>query len=343
MNNRQEQIEQARRLIATGISEELVEVLRQQFPELKESEDEKIRKELYEFIKVNSPTEDANRFIAWLEKQKEQKPAELPKSEDYGIDGLYAAVDILQKTLGEVEGYQSDDGILEHKCAISAVKELYEQKPAEWSEEDNIGWDEAFACVTRVEKAAKNEEELQNAVTAEKWLKEIKFKYCVHPIKQEWSEDGERKLNRIYEILGHAADDKGFLTSKRIIGDNEAIELQDFLKSLRPQPKEDLNAIAQREYARGKQDGYWEGVKAERESCKTFHYESPNWPPKMPDLPTETTTNEGVSSIQPHWKPSEEQIGALNYAYCELFKREDVGHNILGPLQKLIDDLEKLL
>lgn len=39
------------------------------------------------------------------------------------------------------------------------------------------------------------------------------------------------------------------------------------------------------------------------------------------------------------WKPSEEQIGALNYAYCELFKRGDIGHNILGPLQKLIDQL----
>lgn len=42
------------------------------------------------------------------------------------------------------------------------------------------------------------------------------------------------------------------------------------------------------------------------------------------------------------WKPTEEQIGALNYAYCELFKREDVGHNILGPLQDLCDDLRKL-
>ena len=41
----------------------------------------------------------------------------------------------------------------------------------------------------------------------------------------------------------------------------------------------------------------------------------------------------------PHWKPSEEQIGALDYAYCELFKREDVGHNILGPLQELLDNL----
>ena len=45
---------------------------------------------------------------------------------------------------------------------------------------------------------------------------------------------------------------------------------------------------------------------------------------------------------QPHWKPSEEQMGALNYAYCELFKRQDVGHNILGPLQNLIDTLRKL-
>ncbi len=74
-------------------------------------------------------------WIAWLEKKGVQKPAELPKGEDYGIDGLYAAVDILQKTLGKVNGYQTDDGILEHECAISAVKKLYEQKPA-WSEED---------------------------------------------------------------------------------------------------------------------------------------------------------------------------------------------------------------
>ena len=42
---------------------------------------------------------------------------------------------ILEKTLGSVEGYQSDDGILDHKAAVTAVKKLYEQKPA-WSEED---------------------------------------------------------------------------------------------------------------------------------------------------------------------------------------------------------------
>lgn len=96
-------------------------------------EDERIRKELIDAFAAYDIESSWNGIpvssvISWLENKKEQKPAELPKSEDYGIDGLYAAVDILQKTLGEVDGYQTDDGILEHKCAISAVKELYEQQ-----------------------------------------------------------------------------------------------------------------------------------------------------------------------------------------------------------------------
>ena len=56
-------------------------------------------------------------------------------SEDYGIDGLWHAKNILEETLGKVDGYQSDDGILEHKCAITVVNKLYKQKP-DWGEED---------------------------------------------------------------------------------------------------------------------------------------------------------------------------------------------------------------
>lgn len=47
--------------------------------------------------------------------------------EDYGIDGLWHAKNILEKTLGKVDGYQTDDGILDHKCAISAVNKLYKE------------------------------------------------------------------------------------------------------------------------------------------------------------------------------------------------------------------------
>jgi hypothetical protein len=69
----------------------------------------------------------------WLEKQGE-KVTNI-NGEDYGIDGLYHAINILEKTVGRVEGYQSDDGILSHKVAINAVKELYkkqgEQEPTD--------------------------------------------------------------------------------------------------------------------------------------------------------------------------------------------------------------------
>ena len=87
-----------------------------------------------------------NGYYTQMEKfEEEQKSTELPKGENYGIDGLYAAIDILQKTLGEVDGYQTDDGILEHKCAISAVKELYEQQSAEWSEDDEKSFNDALS------------------------------------------------------------------------------------------------------------------------------------------------------------------------------------------------------
>ncbi len=73
----------------------------------------------------------------------EQKPNnDLPKGEDYGIDSLWHAERILEKTLGEVEGYQSDDGILEHKCAISSIKELKKMKQPNWSEDDEKMLDE---------------------------------------------------------------------------------------------------------------------------------------------------------------------------------------------------------
>ena len=57
-------------------------------PELKESEDERIRKKIIRIIQVGgymSPEEKDKAFV-WLEKQKEQKPLEyLPKEKVYSI------------------------------------------------------------------------------------------------------------------------------------------------------------------------------------------------------------------------------------------------------------------
>jgi len=111
-----------------------------------ESEDERIRKTLMHIvkgacdkygIKYQEKEITEEKLLSWLEKKGTENTAELPNGEDYGIDGMYAAIDILTRTLGEVEGYQSDDGILEHECAISAVKALYERKHNGWTEEDS--------------------------------------------------------------------------------------------------------------------------------------------------------------------------------------------------------------
>ena len=71
-----------------------------------------------------------------FEKKELKEIDEEYNGEDYGIDGLYHAQRILEKTLGKVEGYQTDDGILSHQCAISAIKKLYKQKPTQWSKDD---------------------------------------------------------------------------------------------------------------------------------------------------------------------------------------------------------------
>lgn len=56
-----------------------VEDLEKTFPELKESEDERIRKELISFLQLSHPQfvgeRNQEKWIAWLEKQDEQKPA----------------------------------------------------------------------------------------------------------------------------------------------------------------------------------------------------------------------------------------------------------------------------
>jgi len=89
-------------------------------PELAESEDEKIRKEIIDIVesyRSNCVYEGTHRFdecIAWLEKQKEQKPAEWSE-------------DIIQKAVKEV-------GLTQHQIAWFKTN-VFPSKQ-EWSEED---------------------------------------------------------------------------------------------------------------------------------------------------------------------------------------------------------------
>ena len=85
--------------------------------------------------KLEKAMADAGYAFDFEKKELKEIENEEYDGEDYGIDSLWHAKNILEKTLGKVDGYQTDDGILDHKCAITAVDKLYKHSIA-WSEKD---------------------------------------------------------------------------------------------------------------------------------------------------------------------------------------------------------------
>ena len=118
--------------------------------------------------------------------------------EDYGIDGLWHAQRILEKTLGIVDGYQTDDGILSHKCAITAVKKLYESKPS-WSVEDTFKVQRICEYLNEAKKYYADITEVRECI---EWLKSLKDR--VQP-KQEWNKGDMDMLNAAISFVKHSS------------------------------------------------------------------------------------------------------------------------------------------
>ena len=89
-NGNMEIIDSIKQMIADGVLTQ--EDAEKYFPELVENEDEKIRKELIEYLKALDDnlvgTKQMNSWIAWLEKKSDQKPTwsekEKPTEEQIG-------------------------------------------------------------------------------------------------------------------------------------------------------------------------------------------------------------------------------------------------------------------
>jgi len=88
-------LEKARQLCAYPTTKPFISDLQDLFPELKESEDEKIRKEIIEQINLlKSATlsdlkdKQFDSWITWLEKQGEQKPVEWSEEDDKMINSI---------------------------------------------------------------------------------------------------------------------------------------------------------------------------------------------------------------------------------------------------------------
>lgn len=106
------------------------------FPELRESEDERIRKEIIAYLDVqdaisNRKDQDFKSWIAWLEKQGEQKPVEwdYPYGENETVDKLMAIAECLEMDEGFLyNGYTGTECV---KFLRDLARKQVECKPAD--------------------------------------------------------------------------------------------------------------------------------------------------------------------------------------------------------------------
>ena len=208
------------------------EALETLIPELRESEDERIRKQLIDAIKIGrsnsgiSFTEEAaSRYIAWLEKQKEQKELPLMNDDaDLYFDTWRQEVPVptfrqcFEEGMRYAQRLQKEQKPVNHnfttfhrdvvycamcdknldeglRCNLEIVYKIIkdivdrtpvvkEQKPAEWSEED----EKMLQSIIKDFRAGK-----VSTIGQEQWLKSLPERFSLQP-KQEWSEEDETYL-----------------------------------------------------------------------------------------------------------------------------------------------------
>ena len=228
------------------------------FPQLAESEDEKIRKALIEMVHDTTGDElwvdygiHKEEALAWLEKQGKQNPADkvMPKFHE-GDSIQFKGFGHNRYTIKEVCGlshYISTMGNIMDMSYTDANFEVIKDSDKvklshAWSEEDEK--------VLHAIRNALNYEKPRNYLKSRDfeftdildWLKSIKERVQPQP-KQEWSEEDEKMLQGIWdEVLAnkHDAKECEWKTYDRFLS---------WLKSLRPQNRwmpsdEQMKALA---------------------------------------------------------------------------------------------------
>lgn len=150
------------------------------FPELRESEDERIRKELKEAFEAYDIESRWNgipirSIFAWLEKQKEQKPTQTNAEKEYvrTIKGIIADF---------VRDNQPKDVAFYQKIYDWLDGRHIEQKPTEWSEEDEEHIKSLLARLEGMCKKGATFTQTRFAVSQDRdWLKSLRpdsYKNC---------------------------------------------------------------------------------------------------------------------------------------------------------------------
>lgn len=205
-----EALEKAKIEINTKGIGETVNLCEQLFPELRESEDEGIRKSLIKFltaVKVISESgrttwavrkEDAEMcksFIAWLEKQKEPENV----SASTMIPSCWEVKQKEQKPVNyDAELKKCKDNPLYFFDKYVSIK----QKPMEWSEEDEGELQNAIDALEFLGKKGvyRSESGYDAALQAASWLKSLSERFNLQR-KVEWSEEDKKMLNHLIDKI----------------------------------------------------------------------------------------------------------------------------------------------
>lgn len=118
------------------------------------------------------------------------------------------------------------------KKAVAWLERQGEQKPAEWSEEDERMIEAIEDLCDDKIRFTEFQDVKEHAYTVKNWLKSLKDRVQLQP-KQEWSEEDAKTLNRISAILVDASEVKNWWKESRLIEREEMVWLTDFLKSFK--------------------------------------------------------------------------------------------------------------
>lgn len=265
---REEAIKNIKRLI--GFSETLDESISTLFPELKENEDERIIEQIkFAVMQIPSDREDTKKeCLAWLEKQKEQKPTEdwrekrkeecpFRRNLDNNLYGCERYAGLISECNGicswvvdypklkEIQDKKEQKPYEPKNWPADKNNLTQEQQPAEWSEEDEdklmdilemIKYTDELpptdipSCTGHLHLSNEYKEKLSS------WLK-TRLKSFQPQSKQEWSEEDKHRCKDAIYFLE---------TAKKHYADTSEIELTiDWLKSLRPSWKPSEEQMAE--------------------------------------------------------------------------------------------------
>lgn len=238
--------------------------------------------------------------INGFNKQKEQKPVHTAKEmwKEMRLE-VYA-----QASGNRHEPNYSDDST--KMFSLCDIDEIFEKigdstvgsQPAEWSEEDErtlesfLGW-------------------LQGSMgekTYSSWLKSLPERFSLKP-KQEWSEEDKHCIHQLILFCENCMQQ-----------DSEAIRCATWLKSLRPQPKQEWSEEDENIYNKALDAIYYKDCNEKDDVISALN-----------DLCDLISRKRKVIPPYAHWKPSKEQMEALNAVANE------------GVLLDLFNDLLKLL